>query len=123
MRVMGFTKKWDKLKNPIHTTFRFPRKDSDRGFDWSIGEVVQEVYKPRSKEREFIQTAKIISKETKTVREITEQEAIEDGFSNCFFMTLFLFRPKPLRKADFNKVINKLTLQVEATHSIEREGE
>jgi len=29
MRILGFSKKWDKLKDPEFTTFRFERKDKD----------------------------------------------------------------------------------------------
>jgi len=51
MRILGVSKKWDKLKNEmLFTTFRFPRKDRD----WAVEEVVQLVYKPRSKEREIL---------------------------------------------------------------------
>jgi len=57
MRILGFSKKWAKLNNKLlFTTFRFPRKDKD----WEIEEVVQIVYKPRSKEREPLGIARII---------------------------------------------------------------
>jgi len=102
MRILGFCKEWDKLKKPIHTTFRFPRKDTD----WAFGEVVQEVYKPRSKEHKFIQIATIINKTPKQIRDITEAEAIEDGFENAEEMRLFLGKP------DMDKTINQLTLEV-----------
>lgn len=105
MRVLGFCKEWDKLKKPIHTTFRYPRKDFDRGRDWAVGETVQEVYKPRSKERKFLQIATIIKKEPKTVQNITEDEAHEDGFDSQAEMWRFL-------KLHGLEVINKLTLEV-----------
>lgn len=62
MRILGFSQKWHKLNNGIlFTTFRFPRKDKD----WEIEEVVQIVYKPRSKQREPLGIARIIRKEPK----------------------------------------------------------
>ena len=102
MRILGFSVKWDKLEKPIHTTFRFARKDKD----WFEGETVQEVYKPRSKTREILQIATIIKKEPKCVRDIGEDEAIEDGFPSAFSMWLWLGEP------DMSKIINKLTLRV-----------
>ena len=59
MRIMGFSNKWDKLNNGYFSTFRFPRKDRD----WFDGEVVQIVYKPRTKNREPLGNAKIMAKE------------------------------------------------------------
>ena len=103
MRILGYSKKWEKLQKPVHTTFRYPRKDKD----WHEGEIVQEVYKPRSKEREFIQVAKIIYKEAKVINELTEDEAIEDGFSSAFEMWIYLGKP------NMKTPINKLTLEVE----------
>lgn len=40
MRILGFSKKWDKLNNGKFTTFRYPRKDSLVGRDWHDGEVL-----------------------------------------------------------------------------------
>ena len=94
MRILGFSKKWPKLNNEIlFTTFRYPRRDKD----WQVEEVVQIVYKPRSKEREPLGIARIIRKQEKdtgkdwsyyplpsfpnTPDMITPQEAYEDGFS------------------------------------------
>ena len=95
MRILGFSKKWDKLNNDIlFTTFRFPRKDRD----WEVEEIVQIVYKPRSKEREFLGIARIIRKQSKDLNKhfryyiggyqepntpdtITPNEAEEDGFT------------------------------------------
>ena len=63
MRILGFSKKYGKLSKPwyardIHTftTFRYPRRDRD----WEVEEIVQVVYKPRSKEREPLGIARII---------------------------------------------------------------
>jgi len=85
MRILGFSKKWDKLQQKVFTTFRFPRKDKD----WFIGEVVQIVYKPRSKDREILGIAKIIGKDKRAMakhgdttgeQRVTNEEAIADGF-------------------------------------------
>jgi hypothetical protein len=106
VRELGFSKEWDKLKKPVHTTFRLPRKDSDKGRDWKVDEVVKEVYKPRSPQRKVLQAARIIGKEPKWIKDISESEAIEDGFANAFEMWQFLKRPHMLL------TINKLTLEV-----------
>ncbi len=94
MRILGFSKKWDKLDKDLFTTYRFPRKDRD----WEVEEVVQIVYKPRSKEREPLGVARIIRKESKDLNKrfnyfvggysesntsdtITPDEAESDGFT------------------------------------------
>lgn len=94
MRILGFTKKWAKLnKGILFTTFRYPRRDKD----WRVEELVQIVYKPRSKEREILGIARIIRKQEKNTKKrwsyyplpsfpntsdmITPEEAYEDGFS------------------------------------------
>lgn len=96
MRILGFSKKWGKLnkqwfERDIHTftTFRYPRRDRD----WEVEEVVQVVYKPRSKERETLGVARIIRADQKdlsegwsyygsnTTRVIRPDEAEEDGFT------------------------------------------
>ena len=101
MRILGFSKKWDKLNKSWYerdyhtfTTFRYPRRDSD----WEVEEVVQVVYEPRSKEREFLGIARIIRKQPKdldkrfryytggwlepnTPDTITPVEAEDDGFT------------------------------------------
>ena len=97
MRILGFSKKWGKLnkqwfESDYHTftTFRFPRKDRD----WEIEEIVQIVYKPRSKEREPLGIARIIRKQEKDLSKkyyefngvnkspdvLTPDDAKEDGF-------------------------------------------
>jgi len=99
MRILGFSKKWGKLNKQwferdllTFTTFRYPRRDKE----WEAEEVVQIVYKPRSKEREPLGIARIIRKEPKDTRKkwsyyplpsfpntpdmITPEEAREDGF-------------------------------------------
>ena len=100
MRIIGFSKKWGKLNDIKFTTFRFPRKDRD----WAEGEEVQIVFKPRSKEREPLGIARIIFKERRTIRTITEEEAIKDGFCNSLAMWLWLGKPSMAQG------INKLTL-------------
>jgi len=94
MRILGFSKKWGKLNNDIlFTTFRFPRKDKD----WQVDELVQVVYKPRSKNREHLGVARIIRKQEKDLSKrwsyypspsqpntpdmITHKEAADDGFT------------------------------------------
>ena len=101
MRILGFSKKWDKLNDIEFTTFRFTRRDND----WYGGEVVQIVYKPRTKEREILGVAHIISKEYGKVEEITEDEAKRDGFSSALEMWLWLKKPNG------NDLIHKLTLR------------
>ena len=99
MRIIGFSVMWDKLNKPdykrdVHpfTTFRYPRRDRD----WEVEEVVQVVYKPRSKDRKPLGIARIIRKEEKNIKKewsyyplpnfpntpdmITPSEAEEDGF-------------------------------------------
>ncbi len=102
MRVLGFSKKWDKLSNIEFTTFRFPRKDRD----WATGEEVQIIVKPRRKGGgEKLGTARINYKEFVRIRDITEDEAIKDGFHSTFEMWLWLKKPAG------KKPINKLTLR------------
>jgi hypothetical protein len=90
MRILPIAEKWPKLhlekpagERPRFTTFRFQRRDRD----YEIEEVVQPVYKPRTKNREVLGVAKIIGKALKRFHEgqpegadITVQEAVEDGF-------------------------------------------
>lgn len=93
MRILGVSKKWCKLNNLLWTTYRFPRHDKD----WQVEEVVQVVYKPRSKDREPLGIARIIRKEPKDLNKrwqywpsqafpntpdmIKPNEAEEDGFT------------------------------------------
>ena len=100
MRILGFSKKWDKLnkkwyQRDVHTftTFRYPRRDRD----WEVEEVVQVVYKPRSKERKPLGIARIIRIDEKDIDAtwsfyplprfpntdymISPSEAEEDGFT------------------------------------------
>ena len=101
MRIMGFSKKWDKLTNPEFTTFRFPRKDRD----WAENEVVQIVYKPRSKDREILGIAQVMRKETRQFADITHEEAVEDGFINLHQMFEFLSKNSNKWLQPINKLI------------------
>lgn len=105
MRILGFSKKWAKLNNRSFTTFRFPRKDRD----WQLGEQVQIVFKPRSKEREVLGIAEIWAKEERWMSGVTSKEARRDGFDNYGDMLLWVFRVHDLRFYD--EPMNKLTLK------------
>ena len=131
MRVLGFSQKWPKLEQDTFTTFRFQRKDKD----WYVDEVVQVVYKPRSKEREVLGTAKIVGKEARymawggsglTQPKVTNAEAIEDGFpdgynpfgtrkSGYFYMWEWLLDTYGGRRL-LDEPMNKITLKWEAKY-------
>jgi hypothetical protein len=110
MRVLGFSKRWPKLQQELFTTCRFPRKDRD----WTVSEVVQIVYHPRSKDREILAFAQIVDKEPKTLlgklpNSFTDKEAQEDGFNDWPDMENWLAKIYgKWRPTD----INKLTLKV-----------
>jgi hypothetical protein len=110
VRIISFSKKWPKLRQSSFTTFRFPRRDKD----WYAGEVVQVYYKSRSPEREKLGIALIKSKEAKflvgpgEIREVSDLQAREDGFSNFAEMLLWFSRMHGERI--FREKLNKLTL-------------
>lgn len=128
MRILGFSKRWPKLNNKIlFTTFRYPRRDKD----WQVEEVVQVVYKPRSKEREPLGIARIIRKQEKrtdkrwsyyplpsfpnTPDMITPEEAYKDGFSGMhgggdIDKLLTWLRETAGSRYFRESVVNKLTL-------------
>ena len=113
MRILGYSVKWPKLEKPIHTTFRLTRKDND----WEIGEIVQEVYRPRSKQREVLGTAVILSKDKRLMRfgvrgfpHPTEEEAQEDGFKDLDEMWLWLRKAHGADRL-LREPLNKLTLR------------
>ena len=117
MRILGYTQRWPKLKKKVHTTFRFTRRDRD----WQVGEVVHEVLHPRSKGREVLQVALIISKEQRWVftgkkprgaKAIIAAEAHEDGFNTHVEMLMWLSKAHGHEKC-VNEPINKLTLKVQ----------
>jgi hypothetical protein len=103
MRILGFSKKWDKLKRDEFTTFRYPRKDSDKGRDWHEGEILKIVYQPRH-QNEYLGIAQVISKDLKNPYSIDDEEAVADGFNNWSEMADFL-------KLVPTSTINKLTLR------------
>ena len=110
MRIMGFAVKWPKLRRPIFTTFRLPRKDKD----WYIGERVQIVYHPRSKDREILGEAVIVNVEARSFNpamapKITNDEAIADGFDNTNAMWVWLEKAHGHFYA--STVFNKITLK------------
>ncbi len=106
MRILGFSKKWDKLNHLEFTTFRYRRKDADKGRDWHNGETLKIVYHPRH-EHEVLGIAEVIRKETKQCQMITEEEAIADGFQDIGEMMEFLNPKSPAGM----QLINKLTLR------------
>lgn len=85
MRILGFQQYWGKLNKAQFTTFRFTRKDKD----WHKGEIVKIVLNPRSKAKQELGTAYIITKEERHISPfagnnipslLTTGEAIDDGF-------------------------------------------
>lgn len=113
MRILGFTEKWVKLGQREFTTFRFTRKDKD----WQVGEVVQVVLKPRSKQRQVLGVAEIISKEPRWMKpklredipDITQGEAMADGFKEWRDMWEWLLKRYDIRRL-LGEPMNKLTL-------------
>ena len=107
MRILGYSKKWPKLQKEIHTTFRFTRKDKD----WQVGEYIQEVFHPRNKDREVINPiAQIIDIHALKCIDITQEEAIEDGFSCTLEMLGWLLKAHGDRVN--NELIHKLEIKV-----------
>ena len=82
MRIMGFNKNWEELYSgsKTFTTIRFARKDKD----WQVGELVQVVLKPRSKERQVLGIAEIVNKESRDLFRVglADYEMHTDGFEN-----------------------------------------
>ncbi len=106
MRILGFSKKWDKLQHDTFTTFRWRRMDAAKRRDWHNGEFLKIVYHPRH-EHEVLGLALVIKKEPKQCQTITEEEAIADGFQDVGEMMDFLNPPTPTGM----QIINKLTLK------------
>ena len=113
MRILGVSKEWDKLKQPFFTTFRFPRKDKD----WQVGEGVQIVLHPRSKNRKYLGIAEITNKELLIIstivyisfcRHVTNDEAVADGFKDIYDMVAWFHKIYPQRSLE---PMNKLTLK------------
>ena len=107
MRILGFSRKWGKLKKPEFTTFRFTRKDKD----WQIGEIVQVVFKPRSKGREILGVAEIMGKEKRYMEHISNLEARRDGFKNVAEMIMWLTKSYAHDDRFLFEPFNKLTLR------------
>jgi len=107
MRIIGFSQKWDKLTRNTFTTFRFPRKDKD----WFEGERVKVVLQPRSKHRETLGEALIISKIPTRIPDITLDEAQADGFQDASLMTAWLIKAYGHAKITSSTIMNKLTLK------------
>lgn len=111
MRSLGFQEKWDKLKQDTFTTFRFTRRDRD----WQLGELVQVVFKPRSKEREVLGKAVIINKVKRYIVKpgyplVTYNEIKQEGFTDYGEMYDWL---AAIYGGDrlFDEPMNKLTLR------------
>lgn len=119
MRILPVSQEWPKLHlelpteaRPWWTTFRLRRQDKD----WELGEVVQVVLHPRSKQRKILGIAKIINKEPRYLCPLSYQEntlslaeAIEDGFQNLPEMKLWMIKAHGHRIEA--EPLNKLTLE------------
>lgn len=104
MRIISFSQKWDKLKQGIFTTFRYPRADKD----WYIGEKVQVYYKNRSPNREKLGIAEIVSKTSRHLDTLTHDEAVKDGFKSTIGMITYI---RNQYKDRYVPVMNKITLR------------
>ena len=104
MRIISFSKHWDKLKQAEFTTFRFPRKDKD----WAVDEIVQVFFKNRSPQREKIGVALIVGKEIRLGPK-DDKEAQDDGFIDCEDMLRWMV--KTYGESKTWKPMNKLTLR------------
>jgi len=113
MRILGFSKKWDKLNDMEFTTFRYPRVDRD----WYIGEKVQVFYKNRSPQRERLGIAQIVDRQPRELSPyfmdecqlVSYEECVADGFPNGLDeMVAFMEKQYGL---DYISKFNKLTLR------------
>lgn len=120
VRILGFSQKdWmnyltgkPKLQEKMFTTFRFTRRDKD----WGINEIVQIVFKPRTKMREVLGVAEITDKVTRRLTAtvhlgtlITADEAKADGFENL--NTMFYWMHKIHGSRLWKEPMNKFTLR------------
>lgn len=114
MRILGFTKKWQKLSQSEFTTFRFARRDKD----WQVGEQVQVVFMAGRKQRELLGIARIIGKEMRYFFSpidvpnkllMGHSEAKRDGFEDYYGMRDWL--KKIYGNRIYNEPMNKLTLK------------
>lgn len=121
MRILGLSKKWPKLQQDRFTTFRFTRKDKD----WFVGEQVQVVYKPRSKDREVLGIATITQTEPRNMVKlfadrpeypfnlplISDTEVVDDGFADYWQMWYWLFDAYGGGRRFLSEPMNKLALK------------
>ena len=120
MRIMSFSKKWDKLHLDLLVTDR-PEFTTFRYWYWQQGWLVQIFYKARSKEhREKLGEAIISKSEPRECDKwvaakgwneyplVTEAEAQADGFANLDDMVKFF---EEQYGGDWHPVMNKLTLR------------
>jgi hypothetical protein len=106
---------WPKLQQPVFSTFRYPF--------WEQGWEIQVFYKNRNpKERQKLGEAKIIAVESVELnpkfkywslyqtppRYITEQEAIDDGFTSIDDMLKWMRKTYGL---NFISKMNKITIE------------
>ena len=122
MRILGFSVMWNKLESLEFTTFRLPRKD----IDWHIGERVQVVYHPRSKDRKPLFLADIINVEPRSFDPaiapvITYNEALADGFPNGTIGMRAWFE-KSHGHFNASTIFNKLTLRRVYRPPLEAQG-
>ena len=111
MRIISFTEMWPKLSKPEFTTYRFPRKDFDRGRDWHLGENLWAYYRSRSPARKCLGVVRIVDKSSTWVTAIDYAAAVDDGFPGGISeMTDWLEKAHKC-KIDQTTRINKLTLQ------------
>ena len=115
MRILGFEKEWAKLEGNAFTTFRFERRDKD----WMVGEQVQIIIKPRSKNKKHRGIAQIISKEPRSpdagfplrnIPIISDEEARLDGFEDYEDMLNWLNESYGYNDRLMLEPMNKLTL-------------
>lgn len=118
MRIIGYSKKWDKLnlelpveERPDFTTFRFEHKSQP----YEIGQLAQQVYKPRRKGGgELLGIAEIVGKEIKLTGEwdadVTDEEAQADGFRDMGDMEKWMIKAYGTHRVN-NEPMYKLTLK------------
>jgi len=111
MRILSFTKMWDKLRLPEFTTFRLPRADAWKGRDWHEGETVQVYFHNRRPDREHLGNATIIKKEPALFCQIDDEQAIADGFSDAGDMYDWMCSSHHTEIDPYSFRLNKLTLK------------
>ena len=120
MRILGFEKdSWQnhnaqapKLRQQIFTTFRWPRRD---GRDYTVGEPLQIVIKPRSPKRRPVGIALVMNVEKLNSRNIelpglpciTDDMARQDGFEWATELRMYLRQSRP---GELPEYCNRYTL-------------